>query len=430
MPSLSTESYADPKVMQNPFPYFERLRAEDPVHYDAGIKTWLITRHDDILAAARDTEGLSDQMRVSEAIRSPFQNEADVYMVNEGFYLLDTADSFKVDGELHARRRALVAHAFSPRAVSSMEARVVTIVRERVAALLHGGQVDLVREYAMQIPILVICDALGLPMDHVDDISRAADSMVARAGAGATREQAFQHARNLIQLQRLIKVAITERRAKPANDLISQIVHARIDDPNLPPLTDKEIVAICAVAVAGGADTTRNSIAYGLLTLATSPDLVTRLRESPQQDKEIARFNEEVLRFHSTVPQLPRVATRDTVIAGKTIPKGAFVMLCWASGNRDPQRFENADTFDMDRPGLSNHLALGTGVHYCLGAFLARQEMKWAIKELVNHVESLELAVDPKDLDLSTSMPILRTLKSLPVRLRKRAARENAALSS
>jgi cytochrome P450 len=430
MPSLSTESYADPKVMQNPFPYFERLRAEDPVHYDAGIKTWLITRHDDILAAARDTEGLSDQMRVSEAIRSPFQNEADAYMVNEGFYLLDTADSFKVDGELHARRRALVAHAFSPRAVSSMEARVVTIVRERVAALLHGGQVDLVREYAMQIPILVICDALGLPMDHVDDISRAADSMVARAGAGATREQAFQHARNLIQLQRLIKVAITERRAKPANDLISQIVHARIDDPNLPPLTDKEIVAICAVAVAGGADTTRNSIAYGLLTLATSPDLVTRLRESPQQDKEIARFNEEVLRFHSTVPQLPRVATRDTVIAGKTIPKGAFVMLCWASGNRDPQRFENADTFDMDRPGLSNHLALGTGVHYCLGAFLARQEMKWAIKELVNHVESLELAVDPKDLDLSTSMPILRTLKSLPVRLRKRAARENAALSS
>ena len=430
MSPLSTQSYADPKVMQNPFPYFERLRAEDPVHYDEGIKTWLITRHDDILAAARDTEGLSDQMRVSEAIRSPFQNEADAYMVNEGFYLLDTADSFKVDGELHARRRALVAHAFSPRAVASMESRVTSIVRERVAALFHGGEVDLVREYAMQIPILVICDALGLPMDHVEDISRAADSMVARAGAGATREQAFQHARNLIQLQRLIRVAVAERRATPANDLISQIVHARIDDPNLPPLTEKEIVAICAVAVAGGADTTRNSIAYGLLTLATRPDLVTRLRESNQQDKDVARFNEEVLRFHSTVPQLPRVATRDTVLAGKTIPKGAFVMLCWASGNRDPQRFANADTFDMDRPSLNNHLALGTGVHYCLGAFLARQEMKWAIKELVNNVESLELALDPKDLDLSTSMPILRTLKSLPVRLRKRAAVESAALSS
>jgi cytochrome P450 len=153
-------------------------------------------------------------------------------------------------------------------------------------------------------------------------------------------------------------------------------------------------------------------------------------RESRQQDKDVTRFNEEVLRFHSTVPQLPRVATRDTVLAGKTIPKGAFVMLCWASGNRDPQRFANADTFDMDRPNLNNHLALGTGLHYCLGAFLARQEMKWAIKEFVNNAESIQLAVEPKDLDLSTSMPVLRTLRSLPVRLRKRAAVENAAVSS
>jgi len=422
MSPSNTQTYADPKVMQNPFSYFARLRSEDPVHYDEGIKTWLITRHEDILAAAKNTEGLSDRMRVSAAIRSPFQNEADAYMESEGFYLLDTADSFKVDGELHARRRALVAHAFSPRAVGAMEARVAAIVRGRVATLFHGGTVDMVREYAMQIPILVICDALGLPMNHVEDISKAADSLVARAGAGATREQAFQHAKNLIQLQRLVRTAVAERRAKPADDLISQIVNARIDDPNLPPLTEKEVISICAVTVAGGADTTRNSISYALLTLATRPDLLARLRDSTQQDKDVTRFNEEVLRFYSPVPQLPRVATRDTVVAGKTIPKDAFVMLCWASGNRDPQRFPNADVFDMDRSGLNNHLSLGTGVHYCLGAFLARQEMKWAIRELVNNVDSIELTIDPKDLDMSTSMPILRTIKSLPVRLRKRRA--------
>jgi cytochrome P450 len=430
MSPLAAQSYADPRVMQNPFPYFERLRAEDPVHYDEGIKTWLVTRHEDILAAARDTEGLSDQMRVSEAIRSPFQNEADAFMQSEGFYLLDTADSFKVDGQLHARRRALVASAFSPRAVGAMEPRVEGIVRERAAALFHGGEVDLVREYAMQIPILVICDALGLPMNNVDDISRAADSLVARAGAGATREVAMQHARNLILLQRLVRTAIEERRARPGNDLITHIIHAKIDDPDLPPLTEKEIVSICAVTVAGGADTTRNSIAYGLLTLAKRPDLLQRLRDSKQQDRDIARFNEEVLRFHSTVPQLPRVATRDTVLAGKTIPKGAFVMLCWASGNRDPQRFANPDVFDMDRPNLQHHLELGTGVHYCLGAFLARQEMKWAVKELVNSVDAIELTVPEEELDLSTSMPILRTLKSLPVRLRRRTAAPSPALSS
>src|SRR4029077_3361021 len=103
--------------------------------------------------------------------------------------------------------------------------------------------------------------------------------------------------------------------------------------------------------------------------LATRPDLLARLQASKEQDKEIGRFNEETLRFYSPVPQLPRITTKETVLRGKTIPQGAFVMLCWASGNRDPQRFPNPDTFDMDRPNLNNHLALGTGVHYCLGAF-------------------------------------------------------------
>ena len=162
MEPLSSYTFRDPKVMQNPYPYYERLRAEDPVHFDEGIQTWLITRHDDILAVARNTEAYSDEMRVSKAIRSPFQDEADEYMKREGFMVLDPADSFKVDGELHARRRKLVAHAFTGPIVAAMEGRVAAICRDKAAALLGRSEVDLVREYAMPIPILVICDALGL----------------------------------------------------------------------------------------------------------------------------------------------------------------------------------------------------------------------------------------------------------------------------
>jgi cytochrome P450 len=262
---------------------------------------------------------------------------------------------------------------------------------------------------------------LGLPLDHIDEISRAADSMVARAGAGATREVAYQHAHNVMQLQRFVRRAIDERRTNPSTDLISQIVHARIDDPATPQLSDVEVVSISAVAVAGGVDTTRNGIAFGLYTLATKPELLTRLRESKQQDKDIARFSEETLRFYSPVPQLPRVTKTDTVLGGKQIPKGASVFLCWASGNRDAQRFSNPDQFDIDRANLNHHLAFGIGAHYCLGAILARQEIKCAIREIVNNVESLELAVPPEQLDLSSTMVILRSLTSLPVRLRKRA---------
>jgi cytochrome P450 len=422
MQALSSYSLADPKIMQNPYPYYERLRAEDPVHFDEGIRTWLVTRHEDIVAVARDTEVYSDEMRVSEAIRSPFQTEAHEWMEREGFLPLGKTDALKVDGELHTRRRKLVAPAFTGPAVAAMEARVAAICQDKAAAFLGRSEADLVSEYALPIPILVICDALGLPMDRVDDISRGADSMVASSGAGATREEAYQHARNVMQLQRFVREAIEQRRHKPGTDLISLLVHARIDDPAAPQLTDRELLSISTVAVAGGVDTTRNGIAFGLHALATRPDLLARLRASNEQDKDLRRFHEEVLRFYSPVPTLPRITRKATVLGGKTIPQGAPVLLCWASGNRDAQRFAEPDKFDIDRANVNQHLAFGTGVHFCIGAMLARQEMKCAIRQIVNSIDSLELAVPPEQLDLSPSMVILRTLKSLPVRFRTRDA--------
>jgi cytochrome P450 len=426
MHPLTSYTLADPKVMQDPYPYYERLRAEDPVHFDEGIRTWLVTRHDDILAVARNTAVYSDEMRVSHAIRSPFQAEVNEYMQREGFLVLDPADSFKVDGELHTRRRKLVAHAFTGPNATAMEGRVAAICRDKAAAFLDRTDADLVTEYAMPIPILVICDALGLPMDQVDEISRGADSMVAQVGAGATREVAYQHAHNVMQLQKFVRQAIEERRLEPGTDLISQLVHARIDDPATPQLTDRELLSIATTAIAGGVDTTRNGIAFGLHALATRPDLLARLRASREQDKEIGRFSEETLRFYSPVPQLPRITRTETVLRGKTIPQGAFVLLCWASGNRDSQRFPDPEKFNMDRSYLNQHLAFGTGVHHCLGALLARQEMKCAIREIVNSVESLELGVPPDQLDLGNTMVILRGLRSLPVRLRRASSEANA----
>jgi len=422
MQPLNSYTLADPRVIQDPYPYYERMRSEDPVHFDEGICTWLVTRHEDIVAAARDTEHFSDEMRMSNAVHSPFKAEVDEYMRREGFVPMGQADGFKVDGELHARRRKLVTHAFTGPAVAALESRVAGTCRNKAAEFLARAEADLVREYAMPIPILVICDALGLPMDHVDEISRGADSMVARIGAGATREQAFTHGHNVMQLQRFVRQAVEQRRLNPGTDLISALVHARIDDPAAPQLTDKELISISTVAIAGGVDTTRNGIAFGLHALATRPDLLARLQTSKEQDKDIRRFHEEVLRFYSPVPQLPRIAKKNTVLGGKTIPEGDPVLLCWASGNRDEQRFSEPDRFDLDRTNTNQHLALGTGVHFCIGAMLARQEMKCAIKEIVNGVQSLELAVPPEQLDLSSSIVILRGLKSLPVRFRARAA--------
>ncbi|WP_167854813.1 cytochrome P450 [Mangrovimicrobium sediminis] len=412
----------DPGIAQDPYEYYARLRSEDPVHWDEQLGAWLVTRYDDIVATARNTVVFSDEMRVSDKVRSPYQDEANAYIESKGFYLLDPSDSFKVDGDLHKRRRKLVSHAFTAHAVAAMADRVAELCREQMATFADGGEVDLLKSYAVPVPLNVICDALGLPLDRTAEVSRAAYSMVARAGAGANREEAFQHADNVMQLQQFAREAIEERRKEHRGDLISQVVHSGADLPPEEQLTEKELISIVSVSIAGGVDTTRNTIAYALYTLATRPELFKRLQESENQEKDIAAFCEETLRFYTPVPALPRVATEDTEIGGKAIARDSLVFLCWASGNRDPERFENPDVFDIDRTTSAQHLAFGTGVHLCLGAMLARNEVKAAIRQFVNSVESVELAVAEDDLDYSESLVILRGLKSLPVRLKMKAA--------
>ncbi len=181
MQPLSSYTLADPKVMQNPYPYYARLRAEDPVHFDEGIRTWLVTRHEDIVAVARDTEVYSDEMRVSGAIRSPFRAEVDEYMQREGFLVLDPSDSFKIDGELHTRRRKLVANAFTGPAVTAMETRVAAICRDKAAAFLGRERSTWSGNMPCPYPSLSSAMRWDLPMDRVDEVSGGADSMVARS---------------------------------------------------------------------------------------------------------------------------------------------------------------------------------------------------------------------------------------------------------
>ncbi len=421
MTSLKEMTIADPDTIKDPYDYYQRLRNEDPVHFDEKLGAWLVTKHKDIVAVARDTVIYSDEMRVAASVRSPYQDEADEYIKSKGFYLLDPSDSFKVDGELHKRRRGLIAHAFTAHAVAAMADQVAKICQDQFDSFAADGVVDLVKDYAIPVPIKVICDSLGLPLDRIEEVRRAADSMVARAGSGATRDEAFQHADNIMLLQQFARDAIEQRLKEPTNDLISQVVNSSAEAPQGEELTEQELMSIISVSIAGGVDTTRNTIAYALYTLATRPELLKRLQQSENQDKEIAALCEETLRYYSPVPALPRVVTEDTVLDGKKLAKDSLVFLCWASGNRDPDKFENPDEFNIDRKGSSQHLAFGVGVHMCIGAMLARNEIKASLKQFINRVESCELDIPESDLDYSDSLVILRGLKSLPVRLKLKA---------
>jgi len=264
-------------------------------------------------------------MRVSAAIRSPFQTEVNEYMQREGFMLLDPADSFKLDGELHTRRRKLVAHAFTGPAVAAMEARVAAICHDKAATFSGERKPIWSGNTPLPIPILVICDALGLPMDRVDEISRGADSMVAQVGAVRLGRKPYQHARNVMQLHRFVREAIEERRLNPGTDLISLLIHARADDPSTPPLTGQRVDVNCNSCHCRRGGSTRNGIAFALHALATPARSVGALAlvQGAGQGQSDA-FMRKCCGFIRRCRQLPRIARKETVLGGKTIPQGAF----------------------------------------------------------------------------------------------------------
>lgn len=418
MPNLDSYTLAAPDVIKNPYPYFALLRAEAPVHYDAKIKTWLVTRYADILAAARDHEVFSDEIKVTEEVRSPYRDEVDEYMASKGLSF-SPSDTLKVDGELHRQRRAMLAPAFSPAAVAKLVNRIAAICRDKMVTLADRDEVDLVADYAARIPLEAIADTLGLPTDRLDDIKRGADSMVAYSFGGVqSREETFQHAENLMTLMAFAQGIIDERRKNPGVDLISQIVSTPAETLDAYQLSDRELRSTVAVSIAGGVDTTRNGITNALLALATQPGLMERIRNSPDQDRDIERLCEESLRFYTPVPALPRVVNMDTEFCGKKMAKGDIVFLCWASANRDPEMFDDPDVFDIDRKNAHRHMTFGTGAHNCLGAHLARNEIKCAVREFVAKVAAVELLVPEGELDFSDSVMMLRGPKSLPVKLK------------
>ena len=420
MRTLAELSLTDPDVVRMPFGYYERMRREDPVHFDERAGAWLVTRYDDIKQAARMTDVLSNGLGLDNVGRAPWQDEIDEMMRREAFGPHRTGDNFNVDPPLHARRRGLVNQAFGAHRVSAMEEDITTIVRDLVDAFVDRGEADLVREFSVPTAIYVISDLLGIPRERRDDVERWSDASVAPLGRGITEQEAYRYARDMMEMQRFLNEQFEARRGNRKDDMLSDLVHAQIDDEENPTLSQTELLSCGVALLAAGNETTRNGISWGSLILALNPDLMQRLRAAEDQERALKRFVEETLRLQPPVPQLPRVAVEDCEIGGTRIPRGSFIYLCWASANRDAATFEDADDFDLERANMGRHLAFGSGVHRCLGAMLARMEMKCAFREIVNRVDDLRLNVSEEDLDIWGTF-VFRGPRSLPVTFRQRA---------
>jgi hypothetical protein len=385
----------DPAFVADPYPTYHRLRAEDPVHHSP-LGFWVLTRYEDVVAALRDPR------LAKEAIAAFVAARFGAPMPALGISMLDR------DPPDHTRLRSLVSKAFTPRVVERLRPRIQQIVDDLLDGAEAKGSMDLIEEFAYPIPVNVICEMLGVPVeDHEQfkgwslDIARGLDAILLPLDS----EVGHRSIKARHGLADYFRRLIATRRASPRGDMLSDLIAAEEAGDKL---SEEELLATCILLLVAGHETTVNLIGNGTLALLRHPVELRRLRENPGL---IGTAVEELLRYDGPVQRTARIPSEDITIRGRTIAKGEMVMPFIGAADRDPVQFPEPDRLDIGRAD-NRHIAFGWGIHFCLGAPLARVEGQIAIDTLVQRLPKLALATEQPEFRQSLT---LRGLKSLPV---------------
>jgi len=397
--ALSLYHLLDPKVLANPYPLFRRLRTEDPVHWDAFLHTWVVTRYVDVQEvlhtfSAERTHTPEKLRAIGLSSMSPIAQ----LMVKQMLFM---------DPPAHTRLRSLASHAFSPARVAVLRSHIREIVSRLLDEVQPTGRMDVIAHLAEPLPAIVTAEMLGVPPDDRHQLK-------AWSAAFAEMLGNFQHnpehvprmLRTVQDMSVYFRDTISRQRENPREGLVHSLMVAEVDGDRL---TEEEVIATCIVTMVGGLETTTNLIGNGVLTLLRNPAEMKRLQEYPSL---IPSAVEEMLRYESPSQHTGRLAPRDVELGGRVIRKGQAVMAVMAAANRDPERFPDPDHFDITRTD-NRHLAFGYAAHFCFGAALARVEGQEAFDAIVRRLPHPEL--EPGPLVWRNNLG-LRGLTALPVR--------------
>ncbi|MCP2321751.1 cytochrome P450 [Hamadaea flava] len=389
--------FTEPPSLYHPAPELGELREECPVApvvFPDGATAWLVTRHTDVRQVLTDP-------RFSRA-------HAVAGEVEMGLGRLASESILGLDPPEHTRLRRLVAGAFTARRVEQLRPRVTAIVDDLLLALRKQPQpADLVAGFSLALPVRVICDLLGVPESDQHRFHGWSDA----AMGDRTRDPWIMMAA-FASLQGYLTELIAEKRAHPADDLMTALIDAR---DNADRLSEAELVNLGVSLLIGGHETTANQIVMILLTLRAHPEQWAALRADPSR---VPAAIEELMRFTQLgggAGGIARVTTEPVELSGVTIPAGQAVLPALASANRDPRAFVDPDTLDLHRGDSHGHLGFGAGVHHCLGAQLARMELQEALAGILRTLPGFAIDLDDADIAFKPTM-ILRSVASLPVR--------------
>jgi len=414
------ESRLDPLIRNNPFPFYRALREQEPVYYDAGIDVYLVTRYEDALTVLRDPITFSLEHGYQDRYANGFVDELAEIMERDGGGFI--RDIIAVDPPAHTRLRQLVDKAFTAHRVKDLEPRIRQIVIDLVEPLAERGHGDGMKDIGAPLTARIICEQLGFDFDQVgtEKIARWTTALLAQIGRMQTREEMLANAREMCDLQNYIIPHIHAREKEPREDMISDLVHARLDDEANPTLSFAEKVSCIRALLIAGNDTTAAAITNLMMVLATQPELAELLHRSVDDDRLLSRFVEELLRLQPPVHGLFRTAMKEVELGGTVIPQYAQLCVLFASANDDEKQFPCPRTLDLNRGNAGAHLTFGAGIHRCIGAALARMEIKIAAQEIIRRLDNIKLAIPAEELSYLPTLAT-QTLERLPLTFTRRA---------
>ena len=397
----------EPAFRADPYPFYARLRSEDPVH-EAPFGRWVVSRYDDCVALLKDPRASNDPAHAEasiEFVRKFGLNEE--LAKARPFLLLDPPE--------HGRMRRLVGKAFTPKVVEGMRPRTEQLVDHLLDAAATKGSLELIDDLAYPLPVTVVCEMLGVPAE--DHVTFQQWSRKLARGQDPWEVIPPDVVRGFLQamtsFMEYFRDLIAEHRKRPREDVLSALIAAEDAGDTL---TETELLATCVFLLSAGHETTVNLIGNGIFALLRHPEQLERLRNDSSL---MPGAVEELLRHDSPVQFALRIAREDIEIRGKTIPKGKQILVALGSANRDPEQFSDPDQLDITREN-KHHIAFGYGSHFCLGAPLARLEAEIAFRALLRRFPGLELAPEPPQYKENI---VLRGLQRLPLAYSRSSSR-------
>lgn len=407
---VSLAQLLDPQVLANPYPFFERLRSEDPVHWDSFLHAWVVTRYADVVRVLHDfsAQRTPTPERLAEIGLAELAPIAQV-MVKQMLFL---------DAPAHTRIRSLASYAFTPQRVEALRRHIREIVKDLIEAVAPTGRMNVIADLAEPLPCTVTAEMLGVPVEDAPQLKLWSQDFAEMLGNFQHNpERAPRVRRSVEEMCKYFHAAIEEIRREPRAGLIHSFLSAEVDGDRF---TDEEVVANTIVTMVGGQETTTNLIGNGVLTLLRHPAEMESLRADLSL---VPSAVEEMLRYEPPSQHTARLAPCDVILGGKRIVEGQAAIAVMAAANRDPERFPDPNRFDITRKD-NRHLSFGWAAHFCFGAALARIEGQVAFEEMLQRLPNW--ALDAPSLEWRTNLG-LRGLTALPLIFGDQAQRPPAS---